>query len=834
MNKLFDFTVILMVLLSREQLAVFKERIGYQFVEGWMNKKGNSPFLFQRQTWQKYSNGYSGLVVAPTGFGKTFSVFLGVVIDAFNHPQKYKKGLKVLWVSPLRSLAADLQRAMQEAVDELNIHWRVEVRNGDTPNYTRQRQVKSMPDVLIVTPETLHVLFSMKNNSRFFRYVNCIAVDEWHELIGNKRGVLTELAISYLRTINPKLKIWGITATIGNLQEAMEVLLPYPIKKVIIQSKQKKKIKIKAVLPNSLDLLPWAGHLGGKMAEQIIPIIENGNSTLIFTNTRNQAELWYQLILDVAPQFAGLVAVHHGSISKQLRNWIEESVNNGQLKAVIATSSLDLGVDFKPVDTIIQIGSVKGVARFLQRAGRSGHSPEEMSTIYFVPTHSLQLVELSALKEAVKQNKVEERFPMVQCFDVLIQFLVSWAVGEGFTELNAKQTIQNTYAFQFITDDEWTAILLFITKGGTSLSNYEEYQKVDVVDNLYKVESRRIAMLHRMNLGVIVSDVMLRVKFINGGQIGMVEEYFISKLNKGDKFILAGRVLQFVKIRDLIVYVKRAKGKAKAPSWLGGRLPLTSHLSHFLRQKIDHSLQPSSREPELKFLQPMFLHQKEYSHIPKSNELLIEKIKQNDGYHLFVYPFEGRLIHEVMASLLAYRISQLKTITFSFAMNDYGFELLSDQEIPITNENARALLGSEHLTRDIISSINATEMANRKFRDIAVISGLVHQNYYGKQKKNKGLQSSSNILFKVFEEYEPDSLLLKQAYTEVFNQQFEEVRLRKAFRRIADSKIIIQHCQQFTPLSFPIKVDSLRGSMSNEDLSARIQKMLKAQTEWKS
>ncbi|MGB1211379.1 MAG: DEAD/DEAH box helicase, partial [Lacinutrix venerupis] len=413
-------------------MSGFKNSEGYKIIENWMAKDGHEPFSFQFKTWQRYHNGYSGMVVAPTGFGKTFSVFLAVVIDYMNNPKQYKKGLKLIWVSPLRSLAKDLAKAMNEAVDSIGLDWTVEVRNGDTPQKDRRRQERLMPDVLLTTPETMHLLFSQKNNSRWFKNVKCVAVDEWHELLGSKRGVLTELLIARILALSPKLRIWGITATIGNLEQAKEVLIPYKkIKTTTIRAKEKKKIDIVSVLPDEVEVLPWAGHLGKTMASKIVPIIYENETTLIFTNTRNQSELWYQIILDHDPDLAGQIAIHHGSIDKVSRNWIEENISLGNLKAVVCTSSLDLGVDFKPVDCVIQIGSPKGIARFMQRAGRSGHSPYERSKIYFVPTNSIQLLEASAIKEAVKTNAIESREPMVLTYDVMVQFLVTLAVGEG-------------------------------------------------------------------------------------------------------------------------------------------------------------------------------------------------------------------------------------------------------------------------------------------------------------------------------------------------------------------------------------------------------------------
>lgn len=773
------------------------------------------------------------MVVAPTGFGKTYSVFLAVITNFLNYPEKYGDGLKLIWITPLRALAKDIAKAMTDAIAEIGLDWTVGVRNGDTPFAERAAQAKKMPDILIVTPESLHLLLGQKNHRRYFKNLVCIAVDEWHELIGGKRGVMVELAISRLEAYQKTLKIWGITATIGNLDEALEVLIPIQKKKSKVVAKEKKQIDIIPVLPDEVEILPWAGHLGNKLADKVVPIILNSRTTLVFTNTRSQAEMWYQILLDQHPDFAGQIAIHHSSIDRELRVWIEEHLSSGYLKAVVSTSSLDLGVDFKPVDTVVQIGSGKGVARFLQRAGRSGHSPFETSKIFFVPTHSLELIEVSALKEAVKQKVIEARNPMVMTFDVLVQYLITLAVGDGFSPDETFQQIRATNAFSEITAEEWQSLLQFITVGGGAFKSYEEFHKVVIEDGIYKVTSRRIAMLHRMNVGVIVSDAMLKVKILGGGYVGMIEEYFITKLKPDDKFILAGRVLSVAHIKEMTVYARNAKGKAVVPSYLGGRLPLSGDLGRFLRLKLSQALEAKSSEKELKFLHPLLASQRLTSHIPKEDEFLVELIRTRDGHHLFMYPFEGRLIHEVMSALIAFRISKIAPITFSMAMNDYGFELLSSREIPLTQENLKQILSKENLIQDVMSSINATEMARRKFRDIAVISGLVIQTFPGQQKSNKSLQASAGLIFNVLEDYTPENLLLKQAYAEVFNQQIDEARLREAFNRIANSKIILKFANSFTPLSFPIKVDSLRQSLSSEDLGERIRRMQQEATKKK-
>ncbi len=792
-----------------------------------MKASGNKPFDFQKQSWEKYGAGYSGIVNAPTGFGKTFSLFLAVIIEHLNNTKKTDQGLQLLWITPLRSLAKDLSRAMQTALQELEINWSVGVRNGDTAAAEKQKQTRSMPQVLIITPETLHLLLAQKNHQVHFANLKCVAVDEWHELLGSKRGVMTELAISRLKGLQPAVRLWGISATIGNIEEALDVLVPNTEKRTLVFTKEKKKTEIISIIPDEMETLPWAGHLGLNLAHKLIPIIEQSNTTLIFTNTRGQSEIWYQKLLNIYPDLAGAVALHHGSIDYELRNWIEDALHENILKAVICTSSLDLGVDFKPVDTVIQIGSPKGVARFLQRAGRSGHSPYETSKIYFLPTHSLELVEAAALKAAEKLQLIESRTPMVMTFDVLIQYLVTLAVGNGFDEETIYTEVCNTHAFSEINREEWNWIIQFITVGGTSLGAYEEFKKVEKEDGLWKVKSKRIAMNHRMNMGAIVSAPMLKVKYMGGGYIGMVEEYFASKLNPGDAFVLAGSVLDFVAIKEMTVQVRKSKSKkAISPSWLGGRVPLSSNLSRILRQKFTEAFYGNSEDEELKALKPLFDKQGKMSHVPKEDELLVEKIFNRDGYHLFFYPFEGRLVHEVLASLVAYRLSLISPITFSIAMNDYGFELLSDMDVELNEAVVRKIMSRENLINDIQKSINAAEMARRKFRDIATISGLILPNNRGKFATNRNLQASAGIFFNVFEQFDSNSLLLRQAYDEVFYEQLEEPRLAAALQRIQESNIVVREINgAYTPLSFPIKVDSMRNNVTSEKLETRIQKM---------
>ncbi len=802
----------------------------------WLEKKQFQPFGFQREAWEHICNGENGLVNAPTGCGKTYAVFLGAIIQFINqHPNDFrtpkKYGLQLLWITPLRALAKDIGRAMEEAINELNLPWTVGIRNGDTPVTERQKQKKQMPEVLIITPESLHLLLAQKDYPFIFSTLRILAVDEWHELLGSKRGVQTELAISrILNCRGPKsgtLSVWGISATIGNLEEAERVLLSSTKKKgIILRANIYKPIEVTSILPDEIEKYPWSGHLGIRLAEKLIPIIEENKTTLIFINTRGMSETWYQTILSIAPHLAGAIALHHGSIEQEMRLWVEEALHTQKLKAVVCTSSLDLGVDFRPVDTVVQVGSPKGVARFIQRAGRSGHRPGETSRIYFLPTHSLELLEVAALKQAIKENAIENREPMVLCFDVLLQFLCTLAISEGFESASLFDEIKSTFCFADITILEWQELLNHLTMGGKALQQYDEYKKVELDNGIYRIKNRRIAMRHRMHIGTIVSDAMLKVKLMSGGYIGVIEEWFISRLEPGDVFTLAGRNLELVMIKDMTALVRKSSSKKSiVPSWMGGRMSLTANLGRILRETFDKVL-VDENNIELKSLHPLFLLQQQLSHIPRANELLLEQIEDKNGFHLLVYPFEGRQVHEALSAILAYRISRITSITFSISMNDYGFELLSDQPIPVDDSNVRELFTSDNLLIDIQKSMNSTEMASRKFRDIAVIGGLIFQGMPGEQKKARHLQSSASLLFRVFEEYEPDNILLKQAYQEVLQQQMDEARLRAALERMYTHKIILTFPKSLTPLSFPIIVDGLsRYNLTSERLEDRVRKM---------
>lgn len=804
------------------------------WIEPWFKAEGWQPHAFQLEAWEAFERKQEILIQAPTGSGKTYAALSPVVANGkMLKAAGYKssRGVRLIWIAPIRALTKEIASSAQRLVDALELDWKVGIRTGDTSTKEKAKQRVQLPEVLVTTPESLHVLLAMQGGADRFKRLECVVVDEWHELMGSKRGVQMELANAWLRTMAPEMLVWGISATIGNIDEAIRVLLGPTRTGCIIRANWKKIIQVESLMPQRFERLPWAGHLGVQLCSSVVEVIRAHRSTLIFTNTRAQAEIWYHQLLEVAPELSGVLALHHSSIAKELRDWVEEALHLGNLQAVVCTSSLDLGVDFRPVDAVVQIGGPKGVARFAQRAGRSGHTPHAVSKIYFLPTHGLELIEASALRAALDQDQIEPREPILRSFDVLIQFLCTLAVGDGFTPEIARKAIQSTFAFETISDEEWNACLRFIRDGGDALAAYPEYKRVtvDADSGVYTLSDRKMARRHRMSIGTIVSDQMIRVKWAKGGFIGHVEEYFVSGMDVGESFWFAGMSLEFVRLKEATVFVKRStKPKGKIPVYLGGRLSLSSELGHAIRDQLEALADGEIRSAEMSRVIPLMELQQEMSLIPRSSELLLEEFETDEGFHLCCFPFEGRAVHEAMGMLLAHRWSQLRPLTISISVNDYGFELLSDQPLKASEIFQFDLFSSKNLMNDLQSGLNASEMAKRRFRDIAVISGLSFQGYPGKTQGVKHLQSHSGLLFEVFRDFDADNILFKQAYDELIDQQMEWNRLRLALELISRKRALITTPGRPTPFSFPLVVSRLRESLSSEQLDFRIGKMLLA------
>lgn len=790
----------------------------------WFDIQGWRPQSFQKECWKAYEAGNSGMLHAPTGSGKTYALWGGIV-NAAKKKQPLKKGLFALWITPLRALAVEIQQTTQKMNAALLPGTEVALRTGDTPQNQRAKQKRTPPFGLITTPESLHVLLSTKDHQDFFKHLQVVVVDEWHELLGTKRGVQVELALAYLRSFLPQLRVWGISATLGNPDLARRILLGDTQNYSVIKAAINKKISVYSLLPKTMERFPWRGHLGLHLLPQVLTLIQKHQSTLVFTNTRAQCELWFHALLEADPNLAGNIAMHHGSIDKKIRLWVEEALRKNNLKVVVCTSSLDLGVDFSPVENCVQVGSPKGVGRFIQRAGRSGHQPRAKSTIHFLPTHAMELIESVALQKGIAQQQIEDRIPYLNSYDVLLQFMMTLAVGSGFRPKELFPIVQSTFCFQTLEKEKWQWLLNFLVRGSQSLEHYDEYKKVSVLeDGTLRVLNKSIAMRHRMSMGTIVSDAQLRVRFQKGGHLGTIEEWFVSKLKPGEVFTFSGRHLELIRIHNMDVIVRKSKAKkARIPAWMGGRMSFSAHLSELLKNTLFEV--EKNKSPEFMALKPIFEQQQKESVLPQANQLLIERFETREGFHTIFYPFEGYAIHEALASLIAYRISLWQPISFTMAFNDYGFELLSDQAFDPQAILDNNLFTPDHLLDDLKKSINISEMARRRFRDIAVISGLVFQGFPNKPIKAKHLQSGSQLFFEVFKDYEPDNLLYQQAIEETLDHGMERGRLIQVLEQLQNKTLLWRNCSQPTPFSFPIITDRIRSKLSSESVEERIKKM---------
>ena len=879
----------------------------------WMAARGWQPFAFQQQVWQAMAEGRSGLLHATTGAGKTYAVWLGALerfsalapVDIAQAAPKKEANkpppLTVLWITPMRALAADSLRALQEPLPDLAPHWSSGLRTGDTASGERAAQDRRLPTVLVTTPESMSLLLARADAHERLASVQLVVVDEWHELVGNKRGVQVQLALARLSGWNPRLLVWGMSATLGNLPEALATLVPTlppraprRAKPLLVQGRIDKALQVQVLLPERVERFAWAGHMGLSLLPQVVQSIEanastlvlqhpsdaedgtpppahgarrspppipqvlartatprggamasgnrhaRGGATLLFTNTRSQAERWYQALLEARPDWAGAIALHHGSLSGEVRGWVEAGLKAGTLKAVVCTSSLDLGVDFLPVEQVLQIGSAKGVARLVQRAGRSGHAPGRTSSITLVPTHSLELVEAAAARQALAEGRIEDRHTPRAPLDVLVQHLVTIALGGGFVPDALLAEVRRAPAYATLADNDWKWALQFVRQGGASLANYPDFHRVvPDEDGVWRMPDARLARRHRSNIGTIVSDASMQVQFVSGGKLGSVEESFIARLKPGDVFMFAGRLLELVRTQQMTAYVRTApKGSAALPRWNGGRMPLSNTLADAMLRQLEQAERGVFASPEMRCAQPLLALQDAWSALPTPSRLVAEVLHTREGWHLYLYPLAGRLVHLGLAGLLAWRASQQVPNTFSIAVNDYGLELLSAKPVDwpallphLIGEATHSTLGEGMeggLEAEVLASLNATEMARRRFREIARIAGLIFQSHPGEQRSSRQLQASSSLYYDVFAQYDPDNLLLAQARAELLVQELDMDRLAQTLQRMKGQQLSVHTLERPTPFALPLMVERFRERLSTESLGDRLERMVQA------
>jgi ATP-dependent Lhr-like helicase len=792
-------------------------------LDHWFTARGWRPFDFQRAVWQAHLAGESGLLHSATGTGKTLAALFGTLLAA-GDMWDVEVPLTLLWITPMRALAADTRESLAEPLAQMGCRWTVGLRTGDTAASERARQDRRMPSVLVTTPESLSLLLARHHAEAELAHLCAVVVDEWHELLGNKRGVQTQLCLARLRRWRPALRTWALSATLGNLDEALACLTGGRPGR-LIEGANDKALTIDTLIPADMQRFPWAGHTGLAMLDEVVAAIAESGTTLIFANVRSQAEIWFQALLAARPDWAGVLALHHGSLDLAARRFVERGLKAGTLRAVVTTSSLDLGVDFSPVERVLQLGSAKGVARLLQRAGRSGHQPGAHARVTCVPTQALEFVESAAARRAAASGRIEARTAPYLPLDVLTQHMVTLALGAGFEADALFDEVRAAWSYRTLSRGEFQWALDFVTRGGP-LAAYPEFRRVTMDGGRYRVRDARIARLHRMSVGTIVSEASMEVRFMNGQRLGVIEESFIAWLDKGDAFTFAGRVLELVRVENLTAYVRPSRAKrALTPRWAGGKMPLSSELADTTREMLDAARRGAVDAPELRAVSRLLALQQDWSRLPAPDEVLVETFQTRDGHHAFCYPFGGRQVHTGLAALSAYRLGRERAGTFSLGFNDYGFELLSAEPFDFVAAIGRGLFSLEALEADLLASLNAAELAKRHFREIARVAGLVHPGYPGSPRSNKQLQASASLVYEVFAKWDPENPLLAQAQREVLDRQLEFARLRKTLERMARSRLVCTTPPKPTPFAFPIMLEQLREKLSTEKLAARIARM---------
>lgn len=799
-------------------------------LRGWMVRRGMQPFGFQERAWAARAQERSGLVCVPTGAGKTYASYMGALADALSCEER--SGGSIVYVTPLRAMSRDIELALREPIEELGLGLTVESRTGDTSSSMRARQRKRLPDVLITTPESLTLLMTYEDAPVRFARVRSVIVDEWHELLSSKRGTQVELALARLRRFTQnRVCAWALSATIGNLEDAALAVSGAGSSPLTIADELERPIHVRAVLPawgGPECRLPWAGHLGRQMLPALLSVLDPARPTLVFCNTRAQAELWFQAIREARPGWASVMGLHHGSIDQAERESIEAGLKAGQFRLVVCTSSLDLGVDFGPIERVVQIGSVKGIARLIQRAGRSGHRPGTACEIDCVPTHGLELIEIAAARQAIQSGSIESREPFSKPLDVLAQHLVTCALGGGFRADELYQEVRTAVAYSTLTREEFDWALDLVENGGETLRAYPQFHKVvRGVGDEYGVIEREVQTQHRLNVGTITGSETLGVRFNNGRSLGHIEESFAAKLRPKEAFVFAGRKLRFHSIRDMTVLVTDG-GDAKlfTPHWAGTRLPISDSLSVGVRETIERAGRgeiDSESEPELVEAEKLLRAQSAMSAIPAAGQVLVETLETSDGSHLCMYPFDGRLVHEAVGALLALRLGRKTPATFTVSANDYGFELLSAQPFEYRDTLTPELFSTQDLVPDILESVNLGQMAKRQFREVARVAGLVSTGYPGAHRRSKHMQASSSLIYEVLEEFDPENLLLSQARREVMDQQFEQTRLARSLLRVTQSPWVWKQLVSPSPMALPLSIERIAATVSTQTVLDRIE-----------
>ncbi len=803
----------------------------FEHITAYFENKGFQPFPFQLEAWKRTVSGHHQLIQCPTGSGKTLAATGAMIDQLLAAPNS--KGLRLLYVTPLRAMTKDLELALKDPLSSTNIT--VLARNGDTSAKDRASLFRKHPQILMTTPESLSVILSSPKSKELFAQLELIVVDEWHDLMATKRGVQMSLCLQRLLKLSKKATITGISATLKDPHMALNVLLPNGETGQLTQAHIDRVVALTICESTDDARLPWAGHLGLSLLKPVSQTLIKGQTTLLFTNTRNQAEQWFQALSIVRMDLS--IALHHGSLASATRQDVETKLKTGEIDCVVATSALDLGVDFQAVERIIQIGSPRSVSRLIQRAGRASHRPGEGTDVLLVPTNRLHLNEYAALADALDTESLEPIRPPEHCLDVLIQHLVTMALQGPWKPDDMFEEVTQAWAYRHMTRETFERLLTVLTKGSDSLKEYPEYRRLEErEDGRFILVSNQAARRHRMSIGTIVSHAHVRVKMRRGKSLGEVEESFAGRLQPGDVFRFSGKRLEVVRFSDGELTVKPA-GSRKAseiPRWTGGRLPLSETLATRVVADFQRSNPLSQRIQNSQWLARALKEtaeiQARISQCPETEVTIAERFKTRDGHHLCIYPFAGWLVHQALGPLMASRIAKLTPATLTVTVNDYGIELLSPEAGPldICTEQWSSIVQPRELQHDLEKALNLSELVRRQFRATARISGLIFEGYPGRQKSLRMLQTSAGLLYDVLSQYDPNHVLLGQAKNDVLRDEFDIERLLEVLQSLEQQPVQVKEIAQPSPLALPLVIDRLSSRLSTETIAQRMERMTRS------
>ena len=760
----------------------------------WLKKKGWSLYDHQIETLSLIKKGFDVILHAPTGGGKTIGGFMPSIDDFINNNYKSQE-FHTLYISPLKALTTDVKRNLLNPINDLKINIKVETRTSDTSTYNKAKQIKKPPNFLMTTPESFALLMARTDVINLFKNLKFVIIDELHTFFDSKRGHLLSLNVARLRSIKP-FQVIGLSATLKNTNLAKKYLSNNKNTKLVSTHS---KVVPEITILNSGNRIPWSGHSPRYALSEIYSEILKFKSSILFVNTRAQAEILFESLWAINNKNKK-IAIHHGSLEKELRKKVEKEIVEGHVECVVATSSLDLGLDWGNIDLVMQIGAPKGVARLVQRIGRANHTINTPSRAILVPTNCFEYVECIAAKECVELNFLEDEIYSEGSLDVLAQHIVGVAISQKFKKEDLYKQIKEAWPYRNLNIEDFEKTLSFVENGGYSLQAYEEYSRLRRDGEYYEIRDKSLVTKYKMNIGTIVEAEMLRLR-VGNRYLGNIEEWFISGLSAGDTFIFGGKRLMFEKVIGNIAYAKiTALEHQKIPSFKGGNLPLSTHLSKTVRKIFSKRLEAVDLPDSLKKWSEL---QTKFSSFPKENEFLVETFKRKNGkqekYYMAVHPFEGRNTHQTLGFLILRRIKKLGVQPFGFVANDYSILFSFSKEI----EDIDFLFSQDILIEDLYEWLEETPLIKRLFREIAIISGLIYKNLPGNQKTGKQVTFNTDLIYEVLRKHEPHHILLKITTENAKKDLVDLDRLSTFLFRIKN-KIKINKLNRASALAFSL------------------------------